>query len=168
MKFFGKKSVQPAAPVLSEPMSLRSDTLTFAVGVTQRREIERSIGPAITYPAAGWQTWTVAGLRGETWILSAFYRANVLIGVEHYLAKTENLPRYAPRIKGLFKLMPVGLGLGSPSTNLPRGFAANGGRLAGVRTVVYGEGFEARWLGGVALVGANDGRIERLAVYGSA
>lgn len=168
MKFFRKGSGDdPGAISAREPIVLRSDRLVFAVGVTRRRDIELKVGPSIKYPAAGWQTWTVAGLRGQSWILSVFYRNNVLIGVEHYLPKTENLPAYAPRIKGFFTLSPGEIGLGSLLANIGPSFVSSGGRNSGVRAVVYAEGFESRWTSGVALVSGNDGRVERLAVYGT-
>jgi hypothetical protein len=90
---FGRKkkpaAVEPEKPVAG-PMTLDSDLLTFVVGFTTRRAIERRMGPAIEYPAPGWRTWAAAGLRNQRWVLSAIYRGQVLIGIEHYLAKTEN------------------------------------------------------------------------------
>lgn len=73
--FKKKAEPEPApAPVSTEPLTLVSDSLTFLVGFTTRRAIERRMGPAVEYPAPGWKTWAAAGLRGEVWILSAIYR----------------------------------------------------------------------------------------------
>lgn len=172
----GKDAARPAAPVLAEPICLVSKAgttatagssagLTFRVGRTERREIEQRIGPAIGYPAPGWQTWTLSGLRREDWILSAFYRGNVLIAVEHYLAKTDQLPKYAPRIKGVFRFVPDDVGLGTRIDALPDYYVSAAGLSGGVRAVVYQDVFAARWTGGVAIASGNDGKIERLALY---
>jgi hypothetical protein len=178
---FGKKTGKNAAarPAFKGPIYLASKPgttatagssagLAFRVGVTARREIEQRIGPAIGYPAPGWQTWTLSGLRHEEWILSAFYRAGILIAVEHYLAKTDQLPKYAPRIKGIFRFVPDDVGLGSRIDALPDYYASAEGLTGGVRSVVYQQVFAARWTGGVALASGNDGRIERLALYAGA
>src|ERR1700710_116066 len=119
---FKKKRVEPVAPepVSTVPFTLVCNDLTFLVGFTTRRAIERRMGPAVQYPAPGWRTYVAAGLRSERWILSLIYRGTVLIGVEHYLAKTENLPRDTPPANGIFKMMPGNIGIMSPVSEIPK------------------------------------------------
>lgn len=165
--FKKKPAVAPAPPAVisTEPMTLTSDSLTFLVGFTTRRAIERRMGPAVEYPAPGWKTWAAAGLRGECWILSAIYRGQVLIGIEHYLAKTENLPRFTPPANGIFKLQPGNIGIGTPITRLGDRFVSAAGKEGGPRSLVYQHAYQARWPHGVAIISGNDGRVERLALY---
>jgi hypothetical protein len=164
---FKKKVVAaPApAPMSTEPITMTSDSLTFLVGFTTRRAIERRMGPAVEYPAPGWKTWAAAGLRGECWILSAIYRGQVLIGIEHYLAKTENLPRFTPPANGIFKLQPGNIGIGTPVTRLGDRFVSAAGKEGGPRSLVYQHAYQARWPHGVAIISGNDGRVERMALY---
>jgi hypothetical protein len=165
--FNKKKPVAEVAPepVSTEPFTLRCDSLVFLVGFTTRRAIERRMGPAVEYPAPGWKTWAAAGLRGEVWILSAIYRGQVLIGVEHYLAKTENLPRFTPPANGIFKMMPGNIGIGTRVTALGSRFISAAGKEGGPRSLVYQHAYQARWPHGVAIVSGNDGRVERIALY---
>jgi hypothetical protein len=130
---FGKKKPVAAAPPkpVAGPMTLESDLLSFVVGFTTRRAIERRMGPAIEYPAPGWKTWAAAGLRNQRWVLSAIYRGQVLIGIEHYVAKTENLPRDTPPANGIFKVQPGEIGLGNVITSLPEYFVSQAGREGG-------------------------------------
>jgi hypothetical protein len=162
----GARAAVPAAatPLIPGPIRLTNALLAFHAGVTTRREIEHSLGPAIAYPAPGWQTWSLAGMR-DAWILSAFYKDSRLLGVEYYIAKTGELPRYVPRIKGAFRFVPGDIGLGNSLATLPEGFAAAGGLAGTVRAVVYQQIFQARWTAGMAIVAGNDGLIERLALY---
>jgi hypothetical protein len=155
----------PPAPVSTEPLTLVSDSLTFLVGFTTRRAIERRMGPAVEYPAPGWKTWAAAGLRGEVWILSAIYRGQVLIGIEHYVAKTENLPRFTPPANGIFKMMPGNIGIGTRVTTLGERFVSAAGREGGVRSLVFQHAYQARWPHGIAIISGNDGRVERMALY---
>lgn len=150
---------------LGEPIRLTNGRLTFEVGTTTRRTLERLVKPPITYPGPGWQTWTVAGSRTEIWILSAFYRNDLLVAVEHYLPKTDRLPKYAPRITGGFRFVPGEISLGGRMMGLPGYFApaAPGGGTVGA--VVFQQLFSARWAAGIALISGNDARIERLALY---
>jgi hypothetical protein len=165
---FKKKRVEPEAPepVSTEPMTLVCNDLVFLVGFTTRRAIERRMGPAVEYPAPGWRTYAAAGLRKETWILSMIYRGTVLIGIEHYLAKTENLPRDTPPANGMFKLMPGNIGIMSPVSSIPKDrFISAGGKEGGVRSIVYQHAYQARWPHGVAIISGNLGRVERIALY---
>jgi hypothetical protein len=164
---FGKKkpAVAAAKPAPAGPMTLESDLLSFVPGFTTRRAIERRMGPAIEYPAPGWRTWAAAGLRNQRWVLSAIYRGQVLIGIEHYVAKTENLPRDTPPANGVFKLQPGDIGLGNRITTLPEYFISQAGREGGARSIVYQHAFQARWQHGIAIISGNDGRIERIALY---
>jgi hypothetical protein len=164
---FGKAGgAAPApTPVLSEPIRLSDGRLTFEVGTTTRRDLERRMRPPISYPVPGWQTWTVAGPKDETWILSAFYRDGILVAVEHYVAKTNRLPSYAPKITGGFRFVPDEISLGGKITGLPAHFVAGASGGGTVTSVVFQQLFAARWSTGIALVSGNDARIERLALY---
>jgi hypothetical protein len=166
--FKKKKPVRkaaPAVPVASAPLRLKCGSLEFLVGFTTRRAIEMRLGPAVEYPAPGWRTWAAAGNRGDCWILSAIYRGNVLIGIEHYVAKTENLPRDTPPANGLYVLVPGEVQIGNRITSLPKVFVSAAGREGGARSIVYQHAYEARWAHGVAFVCGNNGRVERIALY---
>jgi len=164
---FGKKKAAPvvAPKPVAPPMTVDSGLLTFVPGFTTRRAIERRMGPAIQYPAPGWRTWAAAGTRNQRWILSAIYRGQVLIGIEHYIAKTENLPRDTPPANGVFKLQPGDIGLGDRIATLPEYFVSAAGKDGGARSLVYQHAFQARWKHGIAIISGNDGRIERFALY---
>lgn len=164
---FGKKKAAPAAPVKTPapPMTLESDLLSFVPGFTTRRAIERRMGPAIQYPAPGWRTWAAAGLRNQRWVLSAIYRGQVLIGIEHYVAKTENLPRDTPPANGVFKLQPGDIAIGNRIAALPEYFISAAGKEGSARSLVYQHAYQARWQHGIAIISGNDGRIERIALY---
>jgi hypothetical protein len=164
---FGKKKPPAAAPAkpVAPPMTFESELLSFVPGFTTRRAIERRMGPAIEYPAPGWRTWAAAGLHNQRWVLSAIYRGQVLIGIEHYLAKTENLPRDTPPANGIFKLAPGDIGIGNVITTLPEYFISQAGREGGARSIVYQHAYQARWAHGIAIISGNNGRIERMALY---
>jgi hypothetical protein len=149
----------------TEPLYLDGGRVKFMVGLTSRRAIETHLGPAVQYPAPGWRTWACAGPRGDTWILSAIYRGQVLIGIEHYMAKTENLPRDTPPANGIFRMMPGDIMLGNRIKGLGDRFLSAAGSTGGARAVVFQHAYEARWKYGIALVCGNDGRIERIAIY---
>ncbi len=152
-------------PLLGEPRRLVSGTTILAVGETTRRDIEIRLGPGVAYPAPGWHTWTVTGPKDETWLLSAFFRDRSLIAVEFYIGKTGNVPRYAPRARGVFRVQPDELELGQRTRSLPSAYVSTNGRAGSVGSIVYQDAFEARWASGVALVSGNDGRVERIALY---
>jgi hypothetical protein len=164
-----KKKTVAAAPVTEStpnaPLRLTCGTLEFVVGFTTRRAIEARLGPAVEYPAPGWRTWAAAGDRGDCWILSAIYRGQVLIGIEHYVAKTENLPRDTPPANGLYTLMPGNVQLGSNIRQLPAQFKPVGGREGGVRSIVFQQAYESRWPHGIGFVCGNNGRVERIALF---
>jgi len=166
---FGKKKQPVAAPAkpVAPPMTLESELLSFVPGFTTRRAIERRMGPAIEYPAPGWRTWAAAGLRNQRWVLSAIYRGQVLIGIEHYVAKTENLPRDTPPANGIFKVQPGDIGIGNRVASLPEYFISAAGKDGGARSLVYQHAYQARWQHGIAIISGNDGRVERIALYAS-
>jgi hypothetical protein len=169
-RFFGKKRTAAPAPapaplVPREPFHLASERVTFMVGLTARAAIEAHLGPAVEYPAPGWRTWAVAGLRGQPWVLSAIYRDAILIGVEHYLSKTDNLPRHTPPANGVYRLQPGDIGIGNRIEALPGRFTAVPGNAGGVHSIVFEHAYQARWQHGLAIVSGNDGRIERIAIY---
>jgi hypothetical protein len=139
---FKKKANRTAAPAFvipasKDPLLLACGSLEFLVGFTTRRAIEARLGPAVEYPAPGWRTWAAAGNRGDCWILSAIYRGQVLIGIEHYVAKTENLPRDTPPANGLYTLMPGEIAIGNRVSALPDRFRSAGGKEGGARSIVY-------------------------------
>jgi hypothetical protein len=165
---FRKKAVTAPSPIIApstEPLRLKCGSLEFLVGFTTRRAIETRLGPAVEYPAPGWRTWAAAGNRGDCWILSAIYRGHVLIGVEHYVAKTENLPRDTPPANGLYTLVPGDVQIGMPIKQLPDRFRSLPGAEGSARSIVFQQAYEARWPHGIAFVCGNNGRIERLALY---
>ncbi|HEV8021094.1 MAG TPA: hypothetical protein VGP41_07510 [Candidatus Lustribacter sp.] len=165
---FGKKKRAAAAPApkpIAPPMTLESDLLSFVPGFTTRRAIERRMGPAIQYPAPGWKTWAAAGTRNQRWVLSAIYRGQVLIGIEHYIAKTDLLPRDTPPANGVFVVQPGDIALGNRIAGLPEYFISAAGKDGSARSMVYQHAFQARWQHGIAIISGNDGRIERIALY---
>ncbi len=154
-----------AAPPPNRPLRLTCGSLEFVVGFTTRRAIESRLGPAVEYPAPGWRTWAAAGNRGDCWILSAIYRGQVLIGIEHYVAKTDQLPRDTPPANGLYTLMPGNIQLGGNIKRLPEQFRSLGGKEGSPRSIVFQHAYEARWPHGIGFVCGNDNRIERIALY---
>jgi hypothetical protein len=158
-------SVAVAPTPSIEPVRLRCGTLEFVVGFTTRRAIESRLGPAVEYPAPGWRTWAAAGDRGDCWILSAIYRGQVLIGIEHYVAKTDQLPRDTPPANGLYTLSPGNVQLGGNIKRLPAQFKSLGGKEGSARSIVFQHAYESRWPHGIAFVCGNDNRIERMAIY---
>jgi hypothetical protein len=167
---FGKKKPRSATPsfvtpAAVDPLRLQCGSLEFLVGFTTRRAIESRLGPAVEYPGPGWRTWAAAGNRGDCWILSAIYRGTVLIGIEHYVAKTTNLPRDTPPANGLYTLMPGDVALGNRISGVPDRFRPVGGKHGGAQAIVFQQILEARWPHGVAFICGNDGRVERLALY---
>jgi hypothetical protein len=88
-----------------------------------------------------------------------------LIGVEHYVAKTENLPRDTPPANGLYLLVPGDVQIGSPIKQLPDRFRSLPGAEGSARSIVFQQAYEARWPHGIAFVCGNNGRVERLALY---
>src|SRR5271154_189612 len=164
---FGKKK-RPAAAApkpVAPPMTLDSVLLSFVPGFTTRRAIERRMGPAIQYPAPGWKTWAAAGTRNQRCVLSAIYRGQVLIGIEHYIAKTDLLPRDTPPANGVFIMQPGDIALGNRIAALPEYFISAAGKDGGARSMVYQHAYQARWQHGIAIISGNDGRIERIALY---
>jgi hypothetical protein len=166
---FKKKADSVPEPVSelppNPPLKLKCGTLEFVVGFTTRRAIESRLGPAVEYPAPGWRTWAAAGDRGDCWILSAIYRGQVLIGIEHYIAKTDQLPRDTPPANGLYVMTPGSIQLGGNIKRLPERFKSLGGREGGARSIVFQHAYESRWPHGIAFVCGNNNRIERLALY---
>jgi hypothetical protein len=163
---FGKKRREPVRALLAEPLRLVGGGTRCAVGETKQRDLEIKLGPGVSYPAPGWQTWAVNGPPGETWLLSTFFSKGALIAVEYYVAKTDKAPKYAPRTRAAFMLAPDSIRLGQSVRTLPAHFVAAAGRAGGVNSIVYQHAFDARWATGVALISGNDERIERIALYG--
>lgn len=184
-----KERARPIAPPppVEHPIVLASDRLTLQIGKTRRREIERVIGRGTAYPAKGFHSYAVAppadsrpsgassALRTsypketqpdgapKRWLLSVFYRGDLLFGVEHYIPKVKGIPPMPLSTPGIVRLEPGGFRLGGALNALGYFVPAHGGPSP----VVYSLCFEARFPAGVAWIMGNAGRIERFAVYGA-
>jgi hypothetical protein len=166
-----KERAQPNAPPVSVefPITLAADRCTFAIGKTRRREVEHAFGRGHSYPAKGFHSYMIAPYETQAddapkrWLLSVFYRGDLLFGVEHYIPKVKVLPPMPLATPGTLRIEPGGFKLGGPLHSLDYFVPAHGGPSP----VVYSLSFEARFAGGVAWVMGNGGRIERLAIYGA-
>ncbi len=148
-------------PPIDKPIVLFNETISFGIG-TSRQAVERALGIAFAYPARGWHTYAVAGPKGERYFVSAFYRNDLLVAVEHYMPMGERSPKLEPRRLGAFRYVPSEVTLGMPSTSIPELFVPAAG---GPATIVYDAAFEARFPGGVAFVMMRERIIQRLALY---
>jgi hypothetical protein len=148
-------------PPIDVPVILFNENVRFQTGVTKRIDVVRELGTGFAYPAKGWDTY---GLRenNERRLLSAFYKDDLLVGVEYYVPQTEGAPKLAPRDLGEFRLVPgeVRIGLGIVSLDAPFVEA-----VGGPGTAVYEHAFEVRYPGGVAYAMGNDGSVSRLVLY---
>lgn len=166
-----KDRVQPnePPPPVEHPVVLASDRCTLALGKTRRHEIERAFGRGVEYPAKGFRSYGVAPWEPQPegaprrWLLSVFYRGDVLFGVEHYIPKVRGIPPMALTTPGVLRIEPGGFKLTGPLHSLDYFKPAHGGPSP----VVFALAFEARFTGGVAWLMGNAGRIERIAIYGA-
>ncbi|HEY5340529.1 MAG TPA: hypothetical protein VIK27_05845 [Candidatus Aquilonibacter sp.] len=149
-------------PPADKPLLLFSENLALDVTTTTKRDVERALGLAFRYPAAGWHTYGVRGSKSPRLLLSIFYSNDRLASAELYVPKVERAPNLQPQ-DAHFRLVPGEIECGSPITTLPEHF----GRMAGMPTELgpYADMFEARFPGGAAYAMGNDGVIERLALY---
>jgi hypothetical protein len=149
-------------PPVDKPIVLFSETIAFDVTRTQRRDVERTLGIAFSYPTRGWHTYCVRGPDGNRLFASLFYSENALIAAELYLPKVDRAPKLEPRDL-TFRFVPGEIAVGKPITALPEHF----GRISALAEVfgAYKEMFEARFPGGSAYAMGNDGTLERLAIY---
>jgi hypothetical protein len=168
-KFLGsfRHDAEPPQPAGATPLRLAATAFAFELGVTRRDGTERRFGRGEPFPAPGWIAWTVVTGRPEPAVLAAFFRADgILVGVEHYVPKLGTVPPGLPAFRETLRLEPGRLTLAGPIAGLGPEFVEMEGAEGGARSVVYQHGYAARWPGGLALVGGNGGRIERIALYG--
>jgi hypothetical protein len=149
-------------PPSDKPIYLFSETLALEVHVTTKEHVQSVLGLAFSYPAMGWHTYGVRGGSASRLLLSLFYSNDRLASAELYVPKVERAPKLHPQ-EHRFRLVPGEIECGAPVTTLPEHF----GRMEGVPPELgaYAQMFEARFPGGAAYAMANDGVIERLALY---
>jgi len=123
-------------PPIDRPVVLFNETQAFSIGTTTKREVERSLGTGFSYPAKGWHTYSVHGPQSERWLISLFYKDDIVVGGE--------------------------VGLGTPFSALDARYVP---AVGGPGTVVYDTSYEIRFPGGLAYVMGNLGTIERLVIY---
>jgi hypothetical protein len=165
-----KERMQPNAPppMVDYPVTLACERCTLAIGKTRRRDVERAFGRGYDYPAKGFRSYAVAPYETQAddapkrWLLSVFYRGDLLFGVEHYIPKVKSIPPMALTTPGTLAIQPGGFKLQGPLNALEYFVPAHGGPSP----VIYSLSFEARFAGGVAWIMGNAGSIERLAIYG--
>lgn len=167
-----KERSRPNAPPppVDHPVVLATDRGTFAIGTTRRTSVERIFGRGYPYPAKGFHTYAIpppevpSEGQPKRWLLSLFYRGDLLFGVEYYIPKVSGLPNMPLATPGTIRVSPGEFKLGGPLNALGYFVPAHGGPSP----VVYKLCFEARFAGGVAWIMGNQGRIERIAIYGDA
>lgn len=155
----GKPPVPPAP--IDRPVILFNENIAFELDKTTRSEVERALGSGFAYPARGFHSY---GLRhdGKPAFISAFYKDDVLIGVEHYYVRAKDAPSLAPRAIGTFRLIPGEISLGMAMTKLSDEFVP---AIGGPSPAIYGHRYEVRFPAGVAYVMGNNARVERLVLY---
>jgi hypothetical protein len=148
-------------PPIDVPVILFNENIRFQTGVTKRKDVIREMGTGFAYPAKGWDTY---GLRenNERRLLSAFYKDDLLVGVEYYVPQTDTAPKLAPRDMGEFRLVPGEVRIGLGIISLDERFVD---AVGGPGTAVYKNAFEVRYPGGVAYAMGNDGTVSRLVLY---
>jgi len=148
-------------PPIDVPVILFNENIRFQTGVTKRKDVIHVLGTGFAYPAKGWDTY---GLRenNERRLLSAFYKDDLLVGVEYYVPQTEAAPKLAPRDLGEFRLVPGEVRIGLGIISLDERFVD---AVGGPGTAVYKHAFEVRYPGGVAYAMGNDGTVSRLVLY---
>jgi hypothetical protein len=138
-----------------------NETRSLQLGVTTRRDVQRDLGRGTEYPSAGWWTYALR-YAGRLRLLSVIFRADVLIGVEHYVPKGRNVPELRPNFWGDFRLIPGEVAIGASLTSLDARFTP---AVGGPGRVMYSQAFEIRFPGGLGYVMGNDGTAERLVLY---
>jgi len=162
-----QRKVEDAPPIpFDRVVVLFNETIAFDVTKTTRREVERALGIAFSYPARGWHTYCVAGAGGREFV-SLFYESpakaqSALVSAELYLPKVDRAPSLEPRNLGGVRLIPGETAIGMPLTKLSENFK----RIEKPQGLgAYDDIFEARFPGGSAYAMGNAGTIERLAIY---
>jgi hypothetical protein len=149
-------------PPSDKPIYLFSERLALDVTVTMKKDVEREMGLAFSYPAMGWHTYGVRGSKSPRLLLSLFYSKDKLAAAELYVPKVDRAPKLHPQDMH-FRLVPGEIECGAPITTLPEHF----GRMQGIppQFGAYSDMFEARFPGGAAYVMGSEGTIERVALY---
>ncbi|MGH7662183.1 MAG: hypothetical protein ACRENA_14855 [Vulcanimicrobiaceae bacterium] len=155
----GKPPVPPAP--IDRPVILFNENIPFELDKTTRSDVEKALGSGFSYPAKGFHSY---GMRhdGKRAFISAFYKDDILIGVEHYYVTSDAVPNLAPRAIGTFRLIPGEISLGMPVTKLSDEFVP---AVGGPSPAIYGQRYEVRFPRGVAYVMGNNSRVERLVLY---
>jgi hypothetical protein len=158
-----KRLKQPNVPPppIDVPVILFNENIRFEIGVTKRTDVIRELGTGFAYPAKGWDTYGVRE-NNERRLLSAFYKDELLVGVEYYIPQTDTAPKLAPRELGEFRLIPGGVRIGLAILSLDERFVP---AVGGPGTAIYKLAYEVRYPGGVAYAMGNDGTISRLVLY---
>jgi hypothetical protein len=148
-------------PPIDVPVILFNENIRFQIGVTKRADVVRELGTGFSYPAKGWDTYG-ARENNERRLLSAFYKDDLLVGVEYYAPQTDAAPKLAPRELGEFRLIPGEVRIGLAVVSLDERFVD---AIGGPGSAVYKHAFEIRYPGGVAYAMGNGGTITRLVLY---
>lgn len=148
-------------PPIDVPVILFNENIRFQTGVTKRKDVIKVLGTGFAYPAKGWDTYGVRE-NNERRLLSAFYKDDLLVGVEFYVPQTESAPRLEPRELGEFRLVPGEVRIGMGIISLDERFVE---AVGGPGTAVYKSAFEVRYPNGVAYAMGNDGTVSRLVLY---
>jgi hypothetical protein len=148
-------------PPIDVPVILFNENVRFEIGKTTRKDVIRALGTGFAYPAKGWDTYGVREGK-EKRLLSAFYKNDLLVGVEYYVPQTDTAPNLAPRDLGEFRLVPGEVRVGLGVISLDERFVP---AVGGPGTAVYAHAFEVRYPGGVAYAMGNEGTITRLVLY---
>jgi hypothetical protein len=148
-------------PPIDGPVVLFNETRSLAVGVTNRRDVQRAFGRGAPYPSAGWWTYALR-FGGSRRFLSVIFAADVLSGVELYLPKVQSVPNLTPNFWGDFRLIPGEVAIGAPLATLDARFTP---AVGGPGRVMYEDVYEIRFPGGLGYVMGNAGRAERLVLY---
>jgi hypothetical protein len=158
-----KRLKQPNVPPppIDVPVILFNEHVRLQTGRTKRSEVVRALGTGFAYPAKGWDTYSVREGR-ERRMLSAFYKDDLLVGVEFYTPLTDTVPNLAPRDLGVFRLVPGEVQIGTAIVSLDERFVE---AVGGPGTAVYRYAYEVRYPDGVAYAMGNDGTVSRLVLY---
>jgi hypothetical protein len=148
-------------PPIDVPVMLFNENIRFETGTTRRSDVIRALGTGFAYPAKGWDTYSFREGR-ERRMLSAFYKDDLLVGVEFYVPMTDTVPNLAPREMGEFRLVPGEVRVGTAIVSLDERFVE---AVGGPGTAVYKYAYEIRYPNGVAYAMGNDGTVTRLVLY---
>ncbi len=140
-----QRKAAPKVQMLDAPAVLRSPRIAFVTGITTRSSVENALGVAFSYPARGWHTYAVRE-SGARCFLSAFYKEQLLLGVELYVPAASHAPKLEAVDLGGFTLDPLGIRIGMDAS----------------------RALEARFEGGAVYVKAAGNAVDRIAIYAGA